>query len=124
MHARAIVCIAAVVVLLGCMSSSLTYTGGGGGGGGAAGHTTNITVGGAANVFSPANDTVAAGSTVTWTWNGGSHTVTFETLNDSSVTMSSGTFLVTFSTAGVYRYRCLIHSTSFGSGMHGSVVVQ
>jgi plastocyanin len=114
-----------VAIVAGAACGNPTYGGGGGGGGGQGGHTTSITVGNAgSSVFSPRFDTVAVSSTVTWTWGSGPHTVTFEALNDSSASMSSGTFLVTFSTPGTYRYRCLIHSTAFGSGMSGSITVQ
>jgi plastocyanin len=90
---------------------------------GGGGHTTSINV--SDNVFQPAQDTVAAGQTVTWTWRGGNgHNVTFETLPDTSATMSSGTHQLTFSVPGTYRYRCTIHSGAFGSGMSGTIVVQ
>lgn len=128
MKMRTILVIAAYAILIGCSSNSLGYGGGGGGGGGGGlmgGHTTSVAVGASGNAFSPAQDTVATGSTVTWTWSTGPHTVTFETLNDSSTSMSSGTFQVMFATPGSYRYRCLIHSSAFGgAGMTGTIVVQ
>lgn len=113
---------AASAVAVACGDS--TYGGGGGGGGGTGGRTTSVSVGASGNNFAPKFDTVSAGALVTWTWSNGPHTVTFEALNDSSAQMSSGTFQVTFNTPGTYRYRCLVHSTVFGSGMSGSVTVE
>lgn len=128
MKNRTLGVVAAYLLLIGCSSSSPTYSSGGGGGGGGGGtqggHTTSVMVGASGNAFTPAQDTVTVGSTVTFTWNSGPHTVTFETLNDSSASQSAGTFQVMFATAGSYRYRCLIHSTAFGSGMSGTIVVQ
>jgi plastocyanin len=75
--------------------------------------------------FNPANITVANGATVTWTWRGSSqHNVTFEDAQGSSATQSAGIHTRTFGMTGTVRYRCTIHSTSFTSGMIGSVVVQ
>lgn len=124
MRKRAILTVAAWSALVGCGSNGITY--GGGGGGTQGGHTTSIAVGpGSATVFSPAVDTVSSGATITWTWGSGPHTVTFETLNDSSAAQTAGaTFQALFSTPGTYRYRCMIHSTAFGSGMSGTIVVQ
>lgn len=111
-----------VLVLLPAILLSVTAcsdaTSGGGGG-----HTTSVTV--SDNVFQPAEDTISAGQTVTWTWQGANgHNVTFETLPDTSATMSSGTHQLSFATPGTYRYRCTVHSGAFGSGMHGTIVVQ
>ena len=75
--------------------------------------------------FSPATAQVDAGATVTWTWRGANdHNVTFETGGGSSTTKSSGTHQRTFSAAGTVRYRCTNHSSDFGNGMSGTVVVQ
>lgn len=73
------------------------------------------------NFFSPASRTVAAGSTVTWTWNAGSamHNVTF-TGGPASPNQTSGTFQRTFASAGTFAYTCTIH----GASMSGSVTVQ
>jgi plastocyanin len=91
--------------------------------GGGGGHTTSVTV--SDNAFQPVEDTISAGQMVTWTWRGANgHNVTFETLPDTSATMSSGTHQLSFATPGTYRYRCTVHSTAFGSGMHGTIVVQ
>jgi plastocyanin len=75
--------------------------------------------------FDPASITVAMGATVTWTWRGGgTHNVTFEDGLGSSGNQSSGIHERTFATTGTRRYRCTNHSSSFTSGMTGSVVVQ
>ena len=62
---------------------------------------------------------------MTWTWRGsGTHNVTFEDNQNSSLTQTSGTHSRTFGATGTVRYRCTIHSSNFTSGMVGSVVVQ
>jgi plastocyanin len=72
--------------------------------------------------------TVPRCGTVRWTWAGGvTHNVTFESsaLGTGSGNQNAGTFDKVFDVAaGVYRYRCTIHSTSFTSGMIGTVTVQ
>jgi plastocyanin len=62
---------------------------------------------------------------VVWTWNSGgvTHNVTFEDAGTGSGDQNSGAFSRTFTTPGIYRFRCTIHSTAFGSGMSGSVVL-
>jgi plastocyanin len=100
------------------------------GGNGAAGA---VTVG---NIFfrsghnstqNPAIDTVAAGTTVTWTWTGTGdtpHSVrsqvapTFPSSDD--LTGNGQTYAVMFTTPGTYLYDCAVH----GSGMTGTIVVQ
>lgn len=122
----------AAAVAFGCSSSSMgPSTGNGQGtGGGPAG---TVTVG---NIFfesghngtrNPAQDTVAVGQTVTWTWTGtGSipHSVLsvgspgFASSN--TLTGSGMTYTATFSAPGTYHYQCAVH----GSAMSGTVVVQ
>ncbi len=77
------------------------------------------------NAFTPANVRPNGAGLVVWTWNSGgvSHNVTFEDLAPGSVDQTSGTFSRTFTISGLYRFRCTIHSTAFGAGMSGSVVV-
>ena len=103
---------------------------GGGGGGGAAG---TVTIG---NIFfksghngtqNPAVDTVAAGTTVTWTWTstgGTAHSVHSEeapTFTSSSILTGNGqTYTFTFTTPGTYQYDCAVH----GTAMTGTIVVQ
>src|SRR6266545_4253696 len=81
---------------------------------------------GPGNSFSPATLTLTSKRTVTWTWAGGPHNVTFQDAVTSG-NKSSGTFNRDFAsdTSGTYRFRCTVpgHSTSFTSGMVGSVVV-
>jgi plastocyanin len=89
-------------------------------------NTTSPSMNGAA--FSPAIDTVAAGSTVTWTNHDGfNHTVNSVPGSSevfSSGAVSSGTsYAHTFSTAGRYDYYCTIHGTPT-SGMRGTIVVR
>ena len=70
----------------------------------------------------PAIDTIAVGATATWTWAGSlAHSV--RSLGTpafaSSATMTAGTYSVQFTTAGTYRYDCIVH----GSAMSGTIVV-
>src|SRR2546425_1013870 len=91
--------------------------------------TASVTVGAAilfksdGNLSSnPAVDTIAVGGTVTWSWAGGSHSV--QSTGSPSFTrsgiMMSGNYSHTFTTAGVYRYDCAVHS----SLMTGTIVVR
>lgn len=69
------------------------------------------------NRFEPEVIEVAAGDTVTWTWNGSApHDVDGDGF--ASEVQNSGTFQHTFDSAGEYEYVCNIHS-----GMRGLVVV-
>lgn len=71
------------------------------------------------NAFSPSATRVAAGTTVTWTWNGiNQHNVTFDD-GATSATQSSGTYARAFTLAGTYPYHCTIH----GIAMSGTVTV-
>jgi plastocyanin len=113
-----------------CSSDSGPNDGGNGGGNGAAG---TVTVG---NIFfqsghngtqNPAVDTVAAGTTVTWTWtNTGNETHSVRSEDQPSFTSSNNltgngmTYTFTFTTPGTYQYDCAIH----GSAMTGTIVVQ
>lgn len=77
------------------------------------------------NQFTPGTLNVAPATTVTWSWQDGTHDVTFEDgVGDSARNKSGGTHTRSFATAGTYRYRCTIHSTDFTSGMVGTVTVQ
>ena len=115
---------------LACSGNDTGPSTGNGGGGGEAG---TVTVG---NIFfqsghngtrNPAVDTVAAGTTVTWTWsNTGStpHSVKSEgtpSFASSQVLTGSGmTYTTTFTTPGTYEYECAVH----GEAMSGTIVVQ
>src|SRR5439155_14073766 len=105
--------------------------GGGGAGGGGGGPAGEIVVG---NILfksshngtqNPAIDTVAVGSTVTWTWTAtGSvpHSVqSLGTPNFASSAIETGdgkTYSVTFTTPGTYQYDCAVH----GAAMSGRIV--
>lgn len=81
----------------------------------------DVSVGSGGNVFSPDQADIKSGGTVTYTWAGGPHNVTF-TSTPASVPNSgdktSGTFVVTFPQAGTYSYQCTIHA-----GMKGTITV-
>ena len=83
----------------------------------------DVTVGN--NFFDPASIQVSPGTTVTWTWAGGSfegHNVTFisSAVSAPSDTQMTGNFQVAMPTAAtLYIYQCTIHAW-----MTGSVTVQ
>jgi plastocyanin len=126
---------AALVALSACESASSLQMGvsGGGQGGGVGGQAGQVLVG---NIFfqsahngsqNPAVDTIAAGSTVTWTWaTNGQHSIQSTGAvpaifrNSVVMTASGSTYSVTFNTPGTYTYDCMVH----GSAMTGVVVVQ
>ena len=92
------------------------------------GSTMNLSV--TNNHFSPVTDSVAAGSTLTWTWNtctgdgyGGSscasQSVQFDDAGPSSSIKSSGTFTRMFAEAGTFTYHCAVH----GIAMSGTITV-
>jgi plastocyanin len=72
----------------------------------------------------PAQDTVAVGGTVTWTWiEPGSHGVRFDdpTLSDGPELSASGSVSsTTFPAAGSFTYDCSVH----GAVMAGTIVVK
>jgi plastocyanin len=72
----------------------------------------------------PAVDTVAAGSTVTWTWTGSlPHSVRSTgtpSFTSSGTLTGSGTYAVTFTAPGTYQYDCSVH----GQQMTGTIVVR
>ena len=74
------------------------------------------------NFYDPSALAVSAGTTVTWTWTGGTaHSVTFNAGGPSSAVQSNGTFDRNFGTAGQFSYFCTVH----GAGvMSGTVTVQ
>ncbi|MGH7655612.1 MAG: cupredoxin domain-containing protein [Gemmatimonadaceae bacterium] len=72
--------------------------------------------------FSPSTLTVPSGTTVTFTFQGVAHNVTFTPATGvpaDIATTSNTSVQRTFSTAGTYAYHCTIHA-----GMSGTVVVQ
>ncbi len=113
------------VGIFGCSSSGGSYGTGPGPGPGPGGHTLSPHMSGSA--FSPSLDTVAVGSTVTWTNNDAyGHTVTSapgsSEVFDTPVA-GGASFAHTFNTAGTYAYYCKIHGTPT-SGMRGTIVVK
>lgn len=94
----------------------------GGSGGGTIGNDSVTVVN---NAFSPKTVHPNDAGLVVWTWSSGgaTHNVTFEDAITGSGDKTSGTFSQSFLSPGTYRYRCTLHSTVFGSGMSGSVVV-
>jgi plastocyanin len=132
---RAWIVAAALSAAIGCSGGGNTPTdsGNGNGGGAGGGPVGTVTVG---NIFfesghngtrNPAQDTVAVGQTVTWTWtNTGSepHSVRSEgspSFTSSAVMTGNGsTYSFTFTTPGTYQYDCAVH----GAAMSGTIVVQ
>ena len=105
-----------------------TYGGGGGGGGGPAG---SVTAGPGIQFVSGHNgssnaavDTIAIGSTVTWTWTGSLphsvQSVGSRSFASSSTMTGNGTYAVRFDTPGTYQYDCAVH----GQLMTGTIVVR
>jgi plastocyanin len=83
------------------------------------------------DAFNPSNATVSVGGTVTWSWGGSNtHNVTFVdpiavgASAPSSATQATGSYHLTFNTAGSYDYYCTIHGTAQGTGMAGTITVQ
>lgn len=124
---RALILAGAAALAIGCSGDSTGPGTAPGTGGGPVG---TVKVG---NIFfesghngtrNPAQDTVAAGQAVTWTWTStGStpHSVRSEDFPSSGTLTGSGmTYSQTFSTPGTYHYDCAVH----GSAMSGTVVVQ
>src|SRR5205809_1924847 len=102
--------------------------GGGGGGGGPAG---SVTAGPGIQFVSGHNgssnaavDTIAIGSTVTWTWTGSLphsvQSVGSPSFASSSTMTGSGTYAVRFDAPGTYQYDCAVH----GQLMTGTIVVR
>ena len=72
--------------------------------------------------FDPSNVSVTKGQTVEWDWvdNSAQHSVTSDdsTTFDSGLCSAGAKFVVTFNTAGDFKYHCTIHS-----GMTGDIKV-
>ncbi|MEL6135214.1 MAG: plastocyanin/azurin family copper-binding protein, partial [Bacteroidota bacterium] len=88
----------------------------------------NVTAGGGALTFSPANLTITAGDSVTWMNMGGSHNVNGTQAafpnNPESFGNAVGagwTFGYRFNTPGTYDYQCDPHA---GANMVGQIIVQ
>ena len=83
------------------------------------------------NFFNPNSVLLAAGGTVTWTWVGSGHSVTSDGspsfAPNAPISNAPNTLVVTFATAGDYRYFCLVHGVSGGytsGSMVGEVFVR
>jgi plastocyanin len=126
--ATLLACLALGLVVAGCGDDD--DDGGGGGGGGAAtteqpadgggGGGAEVTMEGTA--FNPAEITVAAGDTVTWTNNDSAgHDVTGDDFSsgEGGGIAQGQTFEHTFEEAGTFDYVCTVHP-----GMEGSVTVE
>lgn len=81
------------------------------------------------DLYTPASQNVAVGTSVTWVWNTctgdvytgqscASHNVTFDD-GVASATQSDGTYTRKFDVAGTYTYHCTVHPS-----MTGTVTVQ
>ena len=127
--------LALATVAVACSSSSdnTSSSSGTSGTSGATGDSGATPAGNAVTVksfsFTPATLTIKAGETVTWTWAGGSHTVTSGTNCTSDMAYTSGlksgtgdTFTHTYPTAGTFEYFCEPHCQS--SAMKGTIIVQ
>jgi len=78
--------------------------------------TTNISILGSS--FSPQNDSVAVGTTITWTMATSiTHTVTSNQIGlfDTTLTTNGQTFSHTFNAAGDFGYHCTIHPSMTGT---------
>jgi plastocyanin len=82
-----------------------------------------VVAGATSNVFTPAFVAVARGGTVSWTFPGTQHNVTFSAAtgapaNIPNTANSTTPIARTFSTAGTFNYTCTLHA-----GMNGTVMV-
>ena len=81
----------------------------------------NTVIASAASAFSPAALTVAAGTTVTFTFEGVTHDVVFDNVSGAPANIDptySTSVSRTFASKGTFGYQCTIHS-----GMRGAVTV-
>jgi len=77
------------------------------------------------DVFVPKVDSISVGDTVTWVWNGVQlHDLVFQDSVGNVAAQVSGSARRGFPVAGLYHYRCTLHSTDFVTGsMIGTVAV-
>jgi len=74
--------------------------------------------------FEPKTLTVKVGTTVTWTVEGGTHTVVSDGKTFTSQGLSSGkSFSHQFTKAGKYPYHCTLHGSPGGKEMAGGIIV-
>jgi plastocyanin len=103
------------LVLAGCSKSATA---------GGQAHTLTVSV--RDNLFSPQVDSVSAGDTVTFVWQGSQlHDLVFQDgIGDVGTAQAAGSAKRGFPLSGIYRYRCTIHSTDFTTGtMTGTIAV-
>ncbi|MEO1385149.1 MAG: plastocyanin/azurin family copper-binding protein, partial [Bacteroidota bacterium] len=90
----------------------------------------SVSVGGAGLSFSPANLTITAGDSVTWTNAGGFHNVNGSQVNypnnpegftNGGASSAGWTYGYRFNTPGIYDYHCDPH---LGANMVGQIIVQ
>ena len=86
-------------------------------------NTVAVVAGATANVFTPAFVAVARNGSVTWTFPGTQHNVTFSATNGAPANIpntgnSTVPVLRSFSTPGTFNYSCTLHA-----GMNGTVIV-
>ncbi len=104
-------------------STPYTTNPGGNGGNNPQGNSTSLTMQGTA--YHPQFDTVAVGSTVTWSNKDAvTHTVTSDAGTFDSGDITPGqSYNQTFNQAGTFPYHCKYHGAA-GSGMYGILVVK
>lgn len=81
----------------------------------------DVAVGASGNAFSPADVDILAGGTVTFSWSGVTHNVTWQNtpVSVSNVTdRSTGSVPFTLNQPGIYSYHCTLHP-----GMDGTITV-
>ncbi len=86
---------------------------------------------GGGNRFVPANVTIPAGTTVTWTWVDGVHNVNHEVFvggardqaRSGAPVNAPAAYSFRFITPGTYAFFCEVHGT-LTSGMHGTIEVR
>jgi plastocyanin len=101
-------------------SGSGNSSGSGSGSSGSGGNSSSGAVSMIYSSFSPANLSVAKGSTVTWTNKDGMTHTTTSDAGDWDLSVAPGASKsMTFNNAGTYKYHCSIHQY-----MTGSIVVQ
>jgi len=75
--------------------------------------------------FSPAEVTVAVGTTVEWVNQGGKHTVEADNKSFKSPELTAGQkYEFKFTKAGTYAYHCGFHGEAGGGGMSGKIIVK
>jgi plastocyanin len=85
---------------------------------------TQATINLAAQTFSPANATIAAGGTVTWSWAGDMvHNIVSDgpqSFPGHPEFQTEGTYAFTFTQPGTYNFHCEVHPNT----MRGTITVQ